>query len=499
MSILDKKWIIQEIVKARTVVLRHGQYKCTMEDFERFYRLVRDQRDFDFLGDFENTPAARIVLQRLEINSVGQTAGQLRRLLRRFADSNCEKPCDHVYALYSLIGYHRTELPIDYAATSIRQLADVLFFMHDCESLHPDEAMQHTQLLMKQFRLRPKDILDDPGVAGTLDMTVSVNTLGPARRQRKSLVSTALRKSFSSLWEMPTYHFESVKPDSSAKVPDRRFTRKSATYHTDEYVPTSEMVYFTSADSQIHGLAAASLDSGEVIWHIPGARIAFVVRLGSNHTAKIIGRAFIFAPDEEFTLTLDADISSDLAQACKQNFSLDLHTLVELIDLATVTGGAVGGRAGGIAARSTARETLEACLAAEERRAERVTTARRLRVNLVPDAQEEEWASDVEEISDDKAEYDNLVTNATQEGSLGRAIIRKRADISSKRELIRGREAGGSADTERGTRRLSPIADNGKDGKSVYDLSIKGPCECLDCLLEKSRAQRNSNSSHGTR
>jgi hypothetical protein len=251
-----RKWIIQEIVEASTVTLRCGPHKCSLSDFERLCLHARDTIDSDLTESIIRTPAGKLVLQRLESVSADQTSSQLRRLLPRSADSNCEKLCNHVYALYNLIGEHRRKLSTDYAADPVQRFVDVLTFTRDFESLTSDEGLKIIRLLMKLFDLRASEILEDSSKTRSLTFTIKIHLLGRVKVGLASTELLAMRKQYMTLWDTPAYQFRKVLSHTNTSKTEWRLAGVATSSLLPNYIPSSYSVHFNMNDRQIHGVAS---------------------------------------------------------------------------------------------------------------------------------------------------------------------------------------------------------------------------------------------------
>ena len=80
-----------------------------MTDLETFCRQLHQNRGYhvswggvDVVDLVLASPAARLALQRSEAANE-QRPRLLHQLIERYESNECQEPCDHVYALYSLV------------------------------------------------------------------------------------------------------------------------------------------------------------------------------------------------------------------------------------------------------------------------------------------------------------------------------------------------------------------------------------------------------------
>lgn len=194
-----RKWIIQELVNARTVVLQIGSQKCAMVDLENFCRQLHQNRNraaYRTLGLAKSviaSPAALLALHRLETRDEQQPR-LLHQLVERYAGNQCQDPCDHIYALYSLVGEHRTHLPIDYKASSVQRLVAVLRFVHTYEPIQPVKVLNFANLLIALLGVKENDLQKEHGLVRSLNLVVPATLLGIVEQEDESEDSFELRK-----------------------------------------------------------------------------------------------------------------------------------------------------------------------------------------------------------------------------------------------------------------------------------------------------------------
>ena len=332
-----RKWIIQEVTTARSAVLQMGNSKCSMTDLETFCRQLHQNRDNNAYkklnaGLVDVSLAARLALQRLEIRDEQQPRF-LHELVERYSSSECGLPCDHVYALYSLVGDHRQHLSIDYGASPVQRLVAVLHFIHTHERLQPSKVLGFVNLLMRLFKLRQEDILQERRSSESLNLTLPATLLGTVELQPESEGSIAQRRMVDTLQPMPTFVL-----DTSQDI--WVLTTKEDPNDAQERVGRPDMTYFRVAGSSFHGLAACRLEPGDAVWHLPEAQLVFAVREYPGHRALIFGRAYLFSAARnhdalEHWLSQPFDYNG--VRQGERHVSMHLATLLELGSLAILT------------------------------------------------------------------------------------------------------------------------------------------------------------------
>lgn len=334
-----RKWIIQELVLARTVVLRMGNRKCAMTELEEFCRQLHRNRDNDRYQKLNwsswdrvlASPAARLALERSETR-YSREPRSLHELVERYASNECQEPCDHIYALYSLVGQHRTQLTIDYGAPPVQRLVEVLHFINMHEPLQPPRVMEFVKLLVKLLRINREDLLRERQLAVNFSLTVSATLLGAVEMKDESDRSFKLRQTVEPLQPMHEYSL-----DASQDVWFLAPTQGSDAL--PEQVGRENMTYFGIANSSFRGLAACSrpLQPGDKICHFPETQLVFAFRVYNDLSGRILGRAYLFSTTRDsggLEQWLRGSFNQDTIRRSEKLITMSLATLLDLSSLA---------------------------------------------------------------------------------------------------------------------------------------------------------------------
>lgn len=331
-----RKWIIQELVSARTVVLQAGNSTCSMADFETLCRQLHRNRGSDAYKDSAITsreiwnsvigsPAVRLALQRSERRG-NQQPGLLHELMERYASNQCHLPCDHVYALYSLVGPHRRHFDIDYGAQPVERLVAVLDFVQSHEQLRPEKALEFATLLMKLLKIREEELSEDRGIAENLDVAVEATLLGTVGVLPESEASIAMRRKIRPLRPMPV-----MSLDTSQNL--WRVTGYEDPGDAETRIGRQDMIYFSIIECGFHGLAACRVEDGDTIWHLPKTQLVIAVRASRGPWPCILGRAYLFKsardPDS-LQPWIKRPFEYNGLQQGKRQVSMNLVVLLEL-------------------------------------------------------------------------------------------------------------------------------------------------------------------------
>jgi hypothetical protein len=242
--------------------------------------------------------------------------------------------------LYNLIGEHRRKLSTDYAADPVQRFVDVLTFTRDFESLTSDEGLKIIRLLMKLFDLRASEILEDSSKTRSLTFTIKIHLLGRVKVGLASTELLAVRKQYMILWDTPAYQFRKVLSHTNTSKTEWRLAGVATSSLLPNYIPSYYLVHFNMNDRQIHGVASTLPDSKEMVWHIPETPFVFVVRRITCHNVVIVGRALSLKAEEDPSLSvLEARMGMSIDYSERhhrtRDVTLDLHTLIEMLQLST--------------------------------------------------------------------------------------------------------------------------------------------------------------------
>lgn len=342
-----RKWIVQELINARTVVLRVGNSDLSMTDFEQFCSELRKEKYRDEterhlssasrdICDFAlASPAALLALQRLE-DSTTQRPRLLHELVKRYDNNECSLPCDHVYALYSLVGEHRKRLRIDYAARPMQRLVAIFQFVRTFEGLEPSRLVGFAGFLVSLLQIKQEDILQERRLSEESNIAVRAKDLGKVQLQPESDGSRALRRMVERLEAMPR-----ILLSTSGKDWIRMPYKGSS--GSQKPVARQDMTHFKLHDL-FDGLATCRLRAGDTISHCPGTQLVFAVRRYRSHKALVLGRAYLFRDTginpSNFKFWLgdnqQSRASTKLWQG-EQQILVNLATLLEMGSLACLT------------------------------------------------------------------------------------------------------------------------------------------------------------------
>jgi len=306
-----------------------------MTDLEALCReLHRNRHNNQYGGVLKSviaSPATRLALQQSEARGEEQPR-LLHELVERYASNECQWHCDHVYALYSLVGDHRMHLTSDYAALPVQRLVEVVRFADVYEEMPPAKVLDFARLLVTLFRIQREELRRESRLLEDVHLVVPATLLGAVTLQPESEQSIALRSSrtVNPLQPMPTFVFDTSE-DIWVWIMNEA---------GPGLVGREDMTYFSIADLDFHGPAACRLEDGDIIWHFPHTQLVFTVRQLPGDRALLLGRAYLFiANGLEPWYTRPPDLNR--IQRGQRHISLNLATLLELGSFADLAKGDV--------------------------------------------------------------------------------------------------------------------------------------------------------------
>lgn len=286
-----RKWIIQETVFARTVMLRAGKSACPMGAFERFCQGLEQEKiaaPDTFIEAFKTSPARALALERVQAPE--QQGRLLCHMIQRYANSECGQACDHVYALYNLVGKHRIHLDVNYGATSLERLESVLRFIGKYE-LPKSDMLPYVELLMKLFDIEYPAIIQRNDPFDPTLVTVAIMRSDPIMPQEESEESMILRSHVDPLRSTTGIALTWVRANTG------RITMDQWSDLGNPSISGEDMAYFTATAGHytVQGLASCRIMPGDTLLYVPGTKLVLVSR-----EPRIVGRAYLFTSSAEW-------------------------------------------------------------------------------------------------------------------------------------------------------------------------------------------------------
>lgn len=301
-----RKWIIQEIILARTVVLVLGNSVFAMQELENIFAVLEGiERHWPSTSTsasaLHSLPIARLAAHRRNKRQAAPYPRMLHEMLPMYADNQCSDYLDHVYALYNLMGDHRKHLEIRYGQPVLAWCEQILDFLSRYEPAAKNDMLSHALLLL---RLSEQHELHDLQLAihkSETYVTTIAFERGTVKRLEECARSIALRE-----------HVKSLHPGLKCIL-----RKKDDCWHVEQkaigalgLVSKRVLSYFQlhngrrSSGKPVYGLAAARVEDGDRIWQFLDMPLALIVRLdspaedGSPQRARVVGRCYLFDCDD---------------------------------------------------------------------------------------------------------------------------------------------------------------------------------------------------------
>lgn len=318
-----------------------------MNELEELFKLLHTKRFSQdlaktTLSSLLETPAALIILQRLEAKNKPQ-GDLLRHLLERFANSQCERLCDHFYALYPLMGKHRVNLAIDYDAPPVQLFRKFMDFLLKYENVHPGDIPKLVHLTRSLLRITATDFIAESSWIADLKFNIVVTARNIRAKHETRLSQEARRRILPSepftLWNL------SKQPYA---IP---WTLKRSDEIAPRVTDRTVMPFFAASSAcegaDYVGLTSCPLNAEDSIWHLAGTHQCFIFRgkdkpasiyIADDDMGQIIGTAYVFPADLPAHQLSSASWRSEIPNWSKREstfprLTLSCSTLLELMSL----------------------------------------------------------------------------------------------------------------------------------------------------------------------
>ncbi|EME40445.1 hypothetical protein DOTSEDRAFT_74128 [Dothistroma septosporum NZE10] len=283
-----RKWIIQEIILARTVVLMLSDGEFAMREVED---AMISQEKLHMRRYPRSLPFAKLAIHRWNKRNSRTTAypRTLSELLPMYESNDCKEPMDHVYALYNLIGDHREHLEVDYRQSQSTWCQKILLFLDKYEAPGKNNTIA---MALRLVRLAPQARFDEMmSFSGEAPAEVTAVALdrGAIRPAEESAYSIHLRDHVEALHPGLRWTFQSQSHTAF------RLSQKTAT-NTLERVSRRTLSFFEQPESQLYGMATMRVRDGDYIWQFLGTQFAFVCRSDPRDKSlvQVLGRCHLF-------------------------------------------------------------------------------------------------------------------------------------------------------------------------------------------------------------
>jgi hypothetical protein len=368
-----RKWIIQELVLARSVVLYVGNTAMSMNEVERifdqdgcvknpFLHVVERRRqvwDLD-IKRWEDTVArslgpgsavSTLARHRVEYRE-NRHPKTLRELAIRYDKSNCSVPCDHYYALFNLIGEHRAYLQISYEKSWPAHCEAILSFMIFHEGLPFPEIVNMAKTLSEKFGIDQK-VAETAASLGPDFSLDQVPTLSPffSKIPLMDIPIFELGRVYPHMETSDVLRFRdslhgfSVMPKLGMRCHGSYFWSEPLAVSSDSPLERQELISpldlccfsLQLGDEMALGFASCTIISGDRLWRLPGTDISFIVRPTFDKSTEhdrlsnddlpldrcvMVGRAVLQMPTKNLDLVTQGSQSQPTASSMKSLLSI---------------------------------------------------------------------------------------------------------------------------------------------------------------------------------
>ncbi|KAK5727467.1 hypothetical protein LTR15_003363 [Elasticomyces elasticus] len=299
-----RRWIVQELLLARSVVLQVREKHFTMAALEKAVKLADGETSTNWHGQNKIASVQNSAAALLARHSLGRRTGslpqRLKELLVMYKDQECQQSYDLVYAMHSLIDpKYRDHLQVDYKQSAEEQFCVVISFMHE----HEDLSIEGVRIAWSLLKDRKPSLIDPfrmlsqgPGLYQSFDMETRVFKLGSAPEiKEESGLSIYARRHVAALSPILLWTLQ-LKSGSWA------FEQRTKPWlaSTKFSIGPQDMLFFQIPGTEKWGLAAMAepqFSTDDEIWLFAHTSYAFIVLPNASGSMTVRGRAALFNPN----------------------------------------------------------------------------------------------------------------------------------------------------------------------------------------------------------
>ncbi|KAK5736563.1 hypothetical protein LTR17_007382 [Elasticomyces elasticus] len=301
-----RRWIVQELLLARSVVLQVREKQFTMTALEGAVHYANESNGDTSVpqharfGSIKHTAGVQLALHSLRVRTGMASPRLLKELLVMYKDQECQQPYDLVYAMHSLIDpKHRDHLQVDYNQSAEEYFYVVISFMHE----HEDLGIEGVRIAWLLLRVIDPSLIDafrmpfhGAGLFRPFDMEGHVFKLGSRPEQLKeSGLSIGVRRNVAAMSPILPWR---LQLKSASWTPEKRTRPNLAS--TVVSIGSQDMLFFTILGASKWGLAAMAepqFSTEDEIWLFAHTSYAFIVLPDASGSMTVRGRAVLFNSD----------------------------------------------------------------------------------------------------------------------------------------------------------------------------------------------------------
>ncbi|KAK1072945.1 hypothetical protein LTR12_001560 [Friedmanniomyces endolithicus] len=346
-----RRWIVQEVLLARSVVLQFREQQFTMAALEEAVELGNKKTSAPQYLQAEIDQMRQSAGARLALHSLGKRTGmafprRLKELLVRYEDQECQQPYDVVFALHSLIDpKYRDHLQVNYNQSAEEYFCAVISFLHEYEGLSI-EGVPIAWLLLKVLDSSSIDAFRMPsqgiGLHRPFEIRASVFKLGSRPKTLEECgLSISARPKVAAMSPILPWN---LRFHSGLWVPEQRMNANLAS--TAVSVGPQDMLFFETPDTSQRGLAAMAdprFASEDEVWLFAYTTYAFIVTPDASGSMTVRGRALLLKPDGKVYVGSELYPYPPVVEGLKSTASsVEMRlTIPDLITLATMANKAI--------------------------------------------------------------------------------------------------------------------------------------------------------------
>lgn len=312
----NRRWIIQEIGLARSVIIHCDGYELPMGMLEQYFNQPSTSKG--------KTSALRLCQLRQKISS---SMAPLETLLYDNAHAMCSNPRDRIYALLSLTNHAKDHLAVDYNIELYELLISVLQVCLVYEDMSPSHPLSFACFLRRQLSISSTSLklgiqrritFQDRPTSSHLSLTLCVRSVLKTLRI-DPLVEDDIHRIRSKLPSI--FHYRPIKLDSTSDYGDAELVVRETPIdeadddHSEKIGSNTQWIFsFTPsnaglgspphAQKTLAGMSTAAIQLNDEVWQFPRTPVAIIARK-TKGGYDLVARALVMNIDQAFLVKID--------------------------------------------------------------------------------------------------------------------------------------------------------------------------------------------------
>ena len=249
------------------------------------------------------TSIAQLVWHRKHRLDSRHEVKSLHRLLALYRRHECKDPRDHIYALYTMVGEHRSNLKVDYTQGVFDLFISIIQFMIDHDDVPARQWVTTAFLVLDLLRMRVDDEINRiPEAAPLLDnmrLPICLEAYAELRQVEESKKSQTLRLKLPSIVPVCGWTLSEGSEHYDLKSGQWMSSDVSkCTHEPMEGVGPQDLVHFRAGETMILGFATCRVRAEDLLWQIHGSNLGLIIRPIPDDTIQVENNQLETRPEQ---------------------------------------------------------------------------------------------------------------------------------------------------------------------------------------------------------